>query len=81
MDTGHAMGWNEVKVVCNETNKYTRWAKEVIQIRKTGAANLNHVNRDEGQYFLTHIFDDLLKGKKQTGKTKSSAASVRGYSQ
>ena len=31
--------------------------KEAIQIRKTEADNLN---RDEGQYFLTHIFDDLL---------------------
>ena len=34
-----------------------RWVKEAIQIRKTEADNLN---RDEGQYFLTHIFDDLL---------------------
>ena len=38
--------------------------KEVIQMRKTGADNLN---RDEGQYFLTRIFEDLLTDKKQTG--------------
>ena len=75
-DTGHVLGWGETKVLCTETKKYTRWVKEAIQIRKTGAANLN---RDEGQYFLTHIFDDLLTGK-QTGNT-SSVASVRGYSQ
>ena len=73
-DTNHVIDWGEVKIVGNETNKYTRWVKEAIQIRKTGADNLN---RDEGQYFLTHIFDDLLTDKKQTGNSK---ASVRGNS-
>ena len=39
-----------------------------------GAHNLN---LNEGQYFLTHIFDDLLTDKKQTGYSK---VSVRGNS-
>ena len=49
--------------------KYTRCVKEAIQIRKTEADNLD---QDKGQYFLTHIFDDLLTDKKQTGNSKAN---------
>ena len=39
---------------------YKRWVKEAIEIRKRRGATMN---RDEGQYFLSHIFDELLLDK------------------
>ena len=33
------------------------WIKEAVEIRKKGATTMN---RDEGQYHLSHVFDELL---------------------
>jgi len=43
--------------VDRETNRKTRWIKEVIHIRKEGKKALN---RDEGSYKLSHVYDRLL---------------------
>jgi len=43
--------------MCTEQDRYKRWIREAIEIRKRRGATMN---RDEGQYQLTHIFDDLL---------------------
>ena len=54
--------WMNVKVIGTD--------RETIEIRKRGH---NTMNRDEGQYFLTHIFDELLEkspGKKLSGNSK-----------
>ena len=37
------------------------WIKEAIAIRKKGGTTMN---RDEGQYFLSHVFDEILMKKK-----------------
>ncbi|KAI0215623.1 hypothetical protein LSAT2_032317 [Lamellibrachia satsuma] len=46
------------KFVDRESDWRTRGIKEAIWIRKTK----DSMNRDEGRYRLSHIYDDLLKG-------------------
>ena len=60
VEHNHVMGWKDSKVIGTEQNKFKRWIKEAIEIRKRGGATMN---RDEGQYFLTHVFDELLTKK------------------
>ena len=37
-----------------EQNRFKRWVEEAIEIRKRKGA---FMNRDEGQYFLSHVYD------------------------
>ena len=48
--------WEEAKVVAKETNRFARWIKEAIWIRKMKPT----MNRDEGGYRLSHVWDSLL---------------------
>ena len=48
--------WEGAKVVDKETNRCVRWIKEAIRIRKTEPT----MNRDEGGYRLSHVWDSLL---------------------
>ena len=52
----HVIDWDEAKIVGKETNKFKRWVKEAIAIRKQPA----NMNRDEGQFYLSHLYDDRL---------------------
>ena len=47
--------WENTKVVDRESNKADRLIREAIWIRKTG-----DMNRDEGSYQLSHVWDKLL---------------------
>ena len=72
VEKNHVIGWDRAKVIGTEQNRYKRWVKEAIEIRKRRGATMN---RDEGQYFLSHVFDELLlekspKRRKPTGNTK-----------
>ena len=40
-----------------EEDRYKRWIKEAIEIRKRRSKTMN---RDDGQYHFTHIFDEFL---------------------
>ena len=42
----HVIDWDEAKIVGKETNKFKRWVKEAIAIRKQPA----NMNRDEGSF-------------------------------
>ena len=33
---GHVIGWDEAKVTDTETDKYKRWVREAMEIRKGG---------------------------------------------
>ena len=55
----HVINWDEAKIIGKETDKYKRWVKEAIEIRKQRTT----MNRDEGQFNLSHVFDDLLVAK------------------
>ncbi|KAI0231170.1 Thymidine phosphorylase [Lamellibrachia satsuma] len=52
------------KCVDRESDWRTRGIKEVIWIRKT----TDSMNRDEGRYRLSHIYDDLQKGHPGRGR-------------
>ena len=58
VESNHVINWEEARIVGKESDRFKRWIKEAITIRKQG----NIMNRDEGQYNLTHVFDDLLVG-------------------
>ena len=74
VEHNHVIGWKEAKVIGTEQDRYKRWIKEAIEIRKRREAIMN---RDEGQYFLSHVFDELLMkkspGKHPTGKPSGNS--------
>ena len=77
VDRNHVIGWKKGKVIGTEQNKYKRWIKEAIEIRKREGHTMN---RDEGQYHLTHVYDELLKKsprscEKRSGNSKSTCTS------
>ena len=48
--------WEGAKVVDRETNRCARWITEAIWIRKTEPT----MNRDEGSYRQSHVWDNLV---------------------
>jgi hypothetical protein len=74
VDNNHIIDWKEAKIIDREADRSKRWIKEAIAIRKRGTTTMN---RDEGQYNLTHVYDDLLTTGKPTGNsaTKLSTSS------
>ena len=58
--------WEGTKVIDIECNRNARWIKEAIWIRKTTPV----MNRDEGGYRLSHVYDGLLT--KTTGEQRKN---------
>ena len=56
-DKNQHIGWEQAKVLGTEEDRYKRWIKEAIEIRKRWDKTMN---RDDGQYQFTHIFDEFL---------------------
>ena len=56
MQNNHVIDWEGAKMIEREANWVTRGVKEAINIRKNPA----NMNRDEGRYILSHLYDDLL---------------------
>jgi len=57
-------------VIDREPERFTRWIKEAIHIRKEGKQAMN---RDEGSYQLSHAYDRLtrrLPVVSRTGRTE-----------
>ena len=52
-DKNHVIGWEQAKVIGKEEDRYKRWIKEAIEIRKRKGKTMN---RDDGQCQFTHIF-------------------------
>ena len=57
-EANHLMNWDEISIIDRESNKKRRWIKEAIHVRslKPGES----MNRDEGGYELSHVWDPLL---------------------
>ena len=72
VDNNHLMNWEEASIIGEESDRYMRWIKEAIAIRKEGTT----MNRDEGQYYLSHVFDDLLKKSTSNLVTEQQLTSV-----
>ena len=53
----HVIDWDQAKVIDRESNRVDRWIKEAIHIRKEQDKSMN---RDEGSYQLSHIYDNLF---------------------
>ena len=51
----HVIDWESAKIVEKEREDLARGIKEAIYIRK-----LPNLNRDEGRYHLSHLYDNLL---------------------
>ncbi|KAI8514215.1 hypothetical protein Bbelb_085390 [Branchiostoma belcheri] len=51
--------WEGAKVIDREDNRRTRWIKEAVWIRKSTPV----MNRDEGGYKLSHVWDSVLAAK------------------
>ena len=47
--------WDKAKVIDRESDKSGRHIRKMIWIRKT-----DNMNRDEGSYQLSHVWDKLL---------------------
>ena len=52
----HIIDWEGVNIVDKEPNRRIRHIKEVIWIRKVRTP----INRDEGNYELPHVYDDVI---------------------
>ena len=53
----HVINWEETKTIAREDDFRKRGIREALRIRKQGKC----MNRDEGRYQLSHIYDSLLK--------------------
>ena len=53
----HVINWSQATVIDSEPERFTRWIKEAIHIRKEGQQAMN---RDEGSYQLSHAYDRFL---------------------
>ena len=52
----HVMDWDNIRVLDREEDRTRRWIKEAIWIRRSVPV----MNRDEGGYQLSHIYDSLI---------------------
>ncbi|XP_064646163.1 uncharacterized protein LOC135499347 [Lineus longissimus] len=62
----HSISWRDSKVIDREPNRYLRWIKESIWIRKTP-----NMNRDEGGFKLPHVWDHVLLATTSSGQQKN----------
>ena len=54
----HVIDWENTNVMAREQERFPRWIRESVHIRRQGQDALN---RDEGQYPLPHTWDHALK--------------------
>jgi len=53
----HVINWDEATVIARESNRTTRWIREAVKIHQESQGVMN---RDEGAYQLSHIYNKLL---------------------
>ena len=63
----HIIDWEETKIIGREHNRRSREVREAMEIRRRGNQTLN---REEGTFLLSHVYDPLLKS---TGNTSGSS--------
>ena len=59
MTKNHIIDLEGAKIIDKESNRRTRQIKEAIWIRKTKTPK----NRDDGNYELPHLYDDVIRHK------------------
>ena len=55
--TNHVIDWDGTKIIGKEHHKRSREVREAMEIRKRGNKVLN---REEGTYLLSHLYDPLI---------------------
>jgi len=55
----HVIGWDEASILGREDNRWARWIRESIEIRKQDIQG-HTMNRDAGTYTLSHLYDALF---------------------
>ena len=66
--TNHVIGWDKARIIDLEANETVRWLKESIWVRRRGNSVMN---KDEGNYKLQQIYDQLLIAKdRQPGASR-----------
>ena len=68
------MDWDGAHIIGTETNKFKRWVKEAIEIRKRGE---DTINRDEGAFLLSPTWDSILQRPAGGGGRGQSGRPVR----
>ena len=53
----HVINWDESKIIGREHDRRSREVREAMEIRKRGE---KVINREEGTYLLSHVYDPLL---------------------
>ena len=80
IQNNHLPDWNNTKVLARETNNTIRRIREAIWIRKK-----DNMNRDEGAYQLSHIYDNILIQKQPStrggGPRKTSTFTLTQHQQ
>ena len=71
----HIVDWEGARFIDRESDWTTRGNKEAIWITKTK----DSMNRDEGRYRLSQIYDDLLKGHPGRGRGGHPGRGRRGH--
>ena len=64
----HVIDWDEAKILGREHDKKSREVREAIEITRRGAKTLN---REEGTYLLSHVYDPLIKKSRTVKETIS----------
>ena len=55
--TNHVINWEATKILGREHHKRSREVREAMEIRKRGSWTMN---REEGTFLLSHVYDPLL---------------------
>ena len=63
----HNIAWAESTILTTECDRYTRWVKEAIWIRRRGQHSMNRV---DGTFKLSHLYDGLIAGNKRINSSR-----------
>ena len=70
----HVINWEEPKILGKEHDKKSREIREAIEIRRRGSKVLN---REEGTYLLSHVYDPLITPAVKKSMTVKETTSIR----
>jgi len=71
--SNHVINWDDFKLIDRKSERVKRWIKEAIWVRKRGEENT--LNRNEGVYKLSNIYNPLLQSDGKPGNTTTVARS------
>ena len=62
--TNHIIDWEDPKILHRESDKFTRWVRESIWIRRRGNKAMN--NEGGAAYNLNHVYDHIIQKSRNT---------------